>query len=100
MGNISTINLTFKLFRYPNEVDTVTWTWNQQHGAKSILWLTLAQPFSRACIEYLPVYTPNSDEIEDPKLYAANVREVMAKGKSIFLETDAKKKTDSKFVCY
>ena len=24
------------IFRYPNEVDTVTWTWNQQHGSKSV----------------------------------------------------------------
>ena len=61
------------IFRYPNEVDTVTWTWNQTHGAKSVLWLTLAQPFSRASIEYLPVYTPSSEEKENPTLYAANV---------------------------
>jgi len=66
------------LIRYPNEVDTVTWTWNQTHGAKSVLWLTLAQPFSRASIEYLPVYTPSSEEKENPILYAANVRDVMA----------------------
>ena len=57
----------------------MTWTWNQQHGAKSIMWLTLAQPFSRASVEFLPVYNPSSEEIENPKLYAANVREVMAK---------------------
>ena len=61
------------MFRYPNEVDTVTWTWNQTHGAKSVLWLTLAQPFSRASIEYLPVYTPSSEEKENPILYASNV---------------------------
>ena len=66
------------LVRYPNQVDTVTWTWNQQHGAKSILWLTLAQPFSRATIEFLPVYHPSPEEIKDPKLYASNVRDVMA----------------------
>ena len=61
------------IFRYPNEVDTVTWTWNQTHGAKSVLWLTLAQPFSRASVEFLPVYTPSSEEKEDPTLYATNV---------------------------
>ena len=54
------------IFRYPNEVDTVTWTWNQSHGANSVLWLTLAQPFSRASVEFLPVYTPSSEEKEDP----------------------------------
>ena len=69
----SSLNLQLIIFRYPNEVDTVTWTWNQTHGAKSVLWLTLAQPFSRASIEYLPVYTPSSEEKENPTLYAANV---------------------------
>ena len=57
----------------------MTWTWNQQHGAKSVLWLTLAQPFSRASLEFLPVYKPSPEEIADPKLYASNVRDVMAK---------------------
>lgn len=71
------------LFRYPNEVDTVTWTWNQQHGAKSILWLTLAQPFSRASLEFLPVYQPSPEEIADPKLYASNVRQVMARALNV-----------------
>ena len=69
----SSLNLQLIIFRYPNEVDTVTWTWNQTHGAKSVLWLTLAQPFSRASIEYLPVYTPSSEEKENPTLYASNV---------------------------
>ena len=42
------------LLRYPNQVDTVTWTWNQPHGARSVLWLTLTQPFSKASLEFLP----------------------------------------------
>ena len=67
------------VFRYPNEVDTVTWTWNQQHGAKSVLWLTLTQPFSRASLEFLPVYQPSTEEIADPKLFGSNVQQVMAK---------------------
>jgi lysophosphatidylcholine acyltransferase/lyso-PAF acetyltransferase len=67
------------LIRYPNDVDTVTWTWNQPHGAKSILWLTLTQPFSRASLEFLPVYAPSNEEIADSKLYANNVRQIMAK---------------------
>merc|ERR1712062_278390 len=67
------------LIRYPNEVDTVTWTWNQQHGAKSVLWLTLTQPFSRASLEFLPVYQPSPEEIADPKLFGANVSQAMAK---------------------
>ena len=67
------------IFRYPNEVDTVTWTWNQQHGSKSVLWLTLTQPFTRASLEFLPVYQPSPEEIADPKLFGSNVRQVMAK---------------------
>ena len=51
------------LLRYPNQVDTVTWTWNQPHGARSVLWLTLTQPFSRASLEFLPVYHPSPEEI-------------------------------------
>ena len=30
-------------------------------------------------LQYLPVYTPNEEEKKDAKLYAANVRRVMAK---------------------
>ena len=67
------------LLRYPNQVDTVTWTWNQPHGARSVLWLTLTQPFSRASLEFLPVYQPSAEEIADPKIYANNVRSVMAR---------------------
>lgn len=71
------------LIRYPNQMDTVTWTWNQPHGAKSILWTTLAQPFTRAQLEFLPVYHPNASEQKDPKLFASNVRELMAKSLEI-----------------
>ena len=59
-------------------MDTVTWTWNQQHGALAVLWLTLTQPFSRASLEFLPVYQPSQEEISDPQLFAGNVRQVMA----------------------
>ena len=51
---------------------------NQPHGAKSVIWTTLAQPFTRAELEFMPVYYPNTDEQKDPKLYAANVRNLMA----------------------
>ena len=52
---------------------------NQPHGAKSIIWTTLAQPFTRAEIEFLPVYHPSLAEQNDAKLFASNVRELMAK---------------------
>ena len=47
------------LIRFPNAVDTVTWTWNQPHGALAVLWYTLSQPFTRAEVEYLAPYRPS-----------------------------------------
>ncbi|KAL3285237.1 hypothetical protein HHI36_019348 [Cryptolaemus montrouzieri] len=64
--------------RYPNKIDTVTWTWDGP-GALKLLWLTLTRPYSYCEIEFLPVYTPNEEEKNDPKLFANNVRKVMAK---------------------
>lgn len=64
--------------RYPNARDTVTWTW-EGPGALKLLWLTLTQVHSSCEIEYLPVYYPSEEEKRDPKLYARNVRDVMAK---------------------
>lgn len=66
------------VMRYGNKTDTVTWTWNQSHGALMVLFLTLSQPWTNAELEYLPVYYPSDAEIADPKLYAGNVRTVMA----------------------
>ncbi|XP_050351725.1 lysophosphatidylcholine acyltransferase isoform X1 [Nymphalis io] len=64
--------------RYPNARDTVTWTW-EGPGALKLLWLTLTQVHSSCEIEFLPVYYPSEEEKQDPKLYARNVRDVMAK---------------------
>ena len=64
--------------RYHNRLDTVTWTWDQPHGAKTILWLTLAQPVTRIELDFLPVYYPTTREKEDPILYASNMRKLMA----------------------
>ncbi|XP_070702868.1 lysophosphatidylcholine acyltransferase 1 [Pempheris klunzingeri] len=66
------------VLRYPNKLDTVTWTW-QGPGAFKILWLTLCQPHNPMEIEYLPIYTPSSEEKENPALFANNVRQLMAK---------------------
>nr|CAD7433333.1 unnamed protein product [Timema monikensis] len=68
--------------RYPNKLDTVTWTW-EGPGALKLLWLTLTQVQSSCEIEFLPVYTPSTAEKEDPKLYANNVRQLMAKALGI-----------------
>ncbi|XP_052232850.1 lysophosphatidylcholine acyltransferase 2-like isoform X1 [Dreissena polymorpha] len=64
--------------RYPNKLDTVTWTW-EGPGALAVLWLTLCQFNTSLEIEFLPVYRPSAEEIADPKLFAHNVREVMAR---------------------
>ncbi|KAL0271512.1 UNVERIFIED_CONTAM: hypothetical protein PYX00_008584 [Menopon gallinae] len=64
--------------RYPNKLDTVTWTW-EGPGVLKLLWLTLTQVHSCCEIEFLPVYKPSEEEIYDPRLFANNVRKVMAK---------------------
>ncbi|XP_042632710.1 lysophosphatidylcholine acyltransferase 1-like [Cyprinus carpio] len=66
------------LLRYPNEMDTISWTW-QGPGAFKILWLTLCQLHNSIEIEYLPTYTPSEEEKKDPALFASNVRRIMAK---------------------
>lgn len=66
------------LIRYPNKLDTVTWTW-EGPGVLKLMWLTLVQPQSTCEIEFLPVYKPTAAEQGDPKLYAHNVRQLMAK---------------------
>lgn len=44
-----------------------------------LLWMTLTQPHSSCEIEFLPVYVPSEEEKRNPKLYAQNVRRLMAK---------------------
>ncbi|XP_030750011.1 lysophosphatidylcholine acyltransferase isoform X1 [Sitophilus oryzae] len=68
--------------RYPNKLDTVTWTWEGPSALK-LLWLTLTQPTSHCEVEFLPVYRPSEAEKRDPKLFANNVRAVMAKALGI-----------------
>ncbi|XP_066482257.1 lysophosphatidylcholine acyltransferase 1 [Tiliqua scincoides] len=66
------------ILRYPNKLDTITWTW-QGPGALEILWLTLCQFHNFVEIEFLPVYVPSEEERKNPSLYANNVRRIMAK---------------------
>uniref|UniRef100_A0A3B3ZZC7 EF-hand domain-containing protein n=1 Tax=Periophthalmus magnuspinnatus TaxID=409849 RepID=A0A3B3ZZC7_9GOBI len=47
------------VIRYPNKLDTITWTW-QGPG-------------------FLPIYTPSEEEKKNPALFAVNVRRIMAK---------------------
>ncbi|KAM3872931.1 lysophosphatidylcholine acyltransferase 1 [Diretmus argenteus] len=66
------------LIRYPNKMDSITWTW-QGPGAFKILWLTLCQLHNEFELEYLPIYTPSEEEKKNPALFANNVRHLMAK---------------------
>ncbi|XP_051722778.1 lysophosphatidylcholine acyltransferase 1 [Ctenopharyngodon idella] len=66
------------VIRYPNQLDTITWTW-QGPGAFKILWLTLCQLHNEFEIEYLPIYSPSEEEKNNPALFAHNVRRLMAK---------------------
>ncbi|XP_006140194.2 lysophosphatidylcholine acyltransferase 1 [Tupaia chinensis] len=70
------------VLRYPNKLDTITWTW-QGPGALQTLWLTLCQLHNRVEIEFLPVYSPSEEEKRSPVLYARNVRRVMAEALGI-----------------
>ncbi|KAM7283599.1 lysophosphatidylcholine acyltransferase 1 isoform X1 [Ixodes scapularis] len=66
------------IIRYPNELNTLTWTWDGPTAFQT-LWLTLCQLRTNMEIEYMPVYIPSSEEKKDPKLFAENVRRLMAK---------------------
>lgn len=63
--------------RYPNELDTYSWTW-RGIGVWKIFWLTLCQPFSRFEMHFLPVHNPTEEERSNPVLYGNNVRREMA----------------------
>nr|CAB3263476.1 lysophosphatidylcholine acyltransferase 2-like [Phallusia mammillata] len=63
--------------RYLNDMNTYIWTMNGP-GYLQLLWLTLCQFQIHTEVTYLPVYYPNEEEKQDPKLYANNVRTVLA----------------------
>ncbi|OQR74657.1 lysophosphatidylcholine acyltransferase 1-like [Tropilaelaps mercedesae] len=65
------------LIRYPNKLNTLTWTWDGPSALKT-MWLTACQWQTRMVIEYLPVYRPSEAERCDPGLFAHNVRRLMA----------------------
>ncbi|XP_037355638.1 lysophosphatidylcholine acyltransferase 2B-like [Talpa occidentalis] len=65
------------LLKYPNTVDTVTWTWQGFSAIQGFI-LTLSRPFTRIEVEFMPVYVPNDQERKDPVLFANTVRINMA----------------------
>merc|ERR1711860_11032 len=68
------------LIRYPGteRVDPITWTFNQSHSYIFSVWYLLANPINRVEVEFLPVYTPNAEEVSKPEVYAQNVQKLMA----------------------
>ncbi|KAF7670039.1 hypothetical protein LDENG_00079480 [Lucifuga dentata] len=66
------------LLRYPNKLDTVTWTW-QGFSSRTLLLLTLSQLYTTVEIEFLPLHIPTEEEKKSPILFARAVRDVMAK---------------------
>ena len=77
--NGSGVSVQPVLLRFPSRPETLTWTWDQNYGALTCLWLTLCQFNTRCEVEFLPTYHPSKSEVMDPKLFARNVREVMAR---------------------
>ena len=65
-------------FRYDNHHDTVSWTWDQPHGAIACFLATICQWRNQVELEFLPPYTPSQEEVKDSKLFANNVRKLMA----------------------
>ena len=65
------------IIEYLNDYDSFSWS-VQHAGTWTIMWLSLCQFSIKAKITYLPVYHPSEDERNDSKLYANNVRKVMA----------------------
>ncbi|XP_033753917.1 lysophosphatidylcholine acyltransferase 2-like isoform X1 [Pecten maximus] len=63
--------------RYPNKMDTYTWTW-EGPGAFACFWLTLCNFHNSMEIEFLPVVVPKEGEKDNVKLFAERVRSIMA----------------------
>ncbi|XP_042616242.1 lysophosphatidylcholine acyltransferase 2-like isoform X1 [Cyprinus carpio] len=65
------------LIRYPNKLDTVTWTWQGPKSARLLL-LTLCQLYTTVEVEFLPPQIPTEIEKKCPFKFAKSVRAVMA----------------------
>lgn len=65
------------LMRYPNKLDTVSWTW-QGFSSRTLLLLTLSQLYTTVEIEFLPPHIPTEEEKKTPALFARRVRDIMA----------------------
>ncbi|XP_036922190.1 lysophosphatidylcholine acyltransferase 2 isoform X2 [Sturnira hondurensis] len=70
------------LLRYPNQLDTVTWTW-QGYTFLQLCLLTFCQPFTKVEVEFMPVQVPSDEEKRDPVVFASRVRNLMAQALGI-----------------
>ena len=73
------------MISYPNTHDTVSWTWDQEHGAVACILLTMLQTSVSAEIHFLPRYVPSQEEREDAQVFADNVRRRMAEHAGVAL---------------
>merc|ERR1719186_360996 len=69
------------IIRYNNDncLDTTTEKNWSPGGTNKSFFLLMCQLFTEVEIEILPTYIPSQEEIEDPQLFADNVKEMMAK---------------------
>lgn len=65
------------ILRYDNRMDTVTWTWEGLPAWKVIVY-SLSQFYTNLTIEFLEPYVPDEKEVQNPSLFANNLRSVMA----------------------
>lgn len=66
------------LIKYHLNHDTVSWTWDQPHGFIACFLYTICQWKNEVELVYLPPYHPDQEEMENPVLFANNVRQLMA----------------------
>ena len=70
------------IIEYFNDYDSFSWTVHHI-GTWTVMWMCLCQFSVKAKLTYLPVYCPSEKEKEDPKLFAKNVRNVMAEAANL-----------------
>ena len=66
---------------YPEKIDLYSWQWidgNKNHSPLKALMLGFLRYRCKLICHYLDVYYPSQAEIDDPQLYAHNVRAVLA----------------------
>uniref|UniRef100_A0A3Q3KVK9 Lysophosphatidylcholine acyltransferase 2 n=1 Tax=Mastacembelus armatus TaxID=205130 RepID=A0A3Q3KVK9_9TELE len=67
------------LIRYPNKLDTVTWTWGFCFHAKVYIYSLLNLSTVCSVFQFLPPHVPTEEEKKSPALFANRVRETMAR---------------------